>query len=153
MKNKLILFFSLWVMSSPYVMGDSSTPVLDFGSYPLLNHCCGNEGAGEYGFRSDGVDGFDPHTFSMNPSDGASVMLHILNLDSNPNTAQIEISGTMVSNQNFDGVTPIMYSISMVYTNGMLDTNGEWFAINGDGTGWLTNLSPGGFLGTHRISP
>ena len=122
LNNKLILFFSLWVMSSLYVMGDSITPVLDFGSYPLENHCCGNAGAGEYGFRSDGVDGFDPHTFSMNPSDGASVILHILNLDSDPYTAQIVISGTMVSNQNFEGLNAVTYDIFMVYYNVMLDT-------------------------------
>jgi len=142
MKNKLILFFSLWMMSGLYAMGDPISPVLDFGWYPLLNHCCGNAGAGEYGFRADGVDSFDPHTFSMNPSDGASVMLHILNLDSDPTTAQIEISGTMVSNQNTkpDGVTPITYNISMVYDMVMLDPlNGEWFAVDGNGTGTLTN--------------
>ena len=41
MQKKLILLFSLWVMSSLHVMGDSISPVLDFGTYPLRNHCCG----------------------------------------------------------------------------------------------------------------
>ena len=142
MKNKLLLFISLWVMSSLYVMGDSATHVLDFGSYPLLNHCCGNAGGGTYGLRLDGVDGFNPHTFSMNPSDGASVMMHILNLDSDPYTAQIEISGTLVSNQNTEpgGITPITYNVSMVYNMVMLDPlTGEWFAVDGNGLGTLTN--------------
>ena len=69
-------------------------------------------------------------------------MMHILNLDSDPYTAQIEISGTLVSNQNTEpgGITPITYNVSMVYNMVMLDPlTGEWFAVDGNGLGTLTN--------------
>ena len=136
MKNKLTLFFCFWMMASLYALADSITPVADFGIYTLGNHCCGNAGGGTYGLRLDELDSEDPHTFSMNASDGADVMMHILNIDSDPYTAKIVISGTVVSNDN-----SLLYEIDFMYNNAILDTNGEWVALSGDGVGTITNTS------------
>jgi len=123
MKNKLILFYSLWMMSGLYAMGDSITPVADFGIYTLGNHCCGGAGGGTYGLRLDYLEGvFNPHTFSMDAADGANVVMHILNVDNDPYTAKIVISGTVVSNEN-----GFLYEIDFMYNEAELDPdNGEW---------------------------
>ena len=72
MKNKLTFFFSLWMMFGLHAIADSITPVLDFGTYTLGNHCCGNaeeaDGtplAGLYGLRLDEFEGPDPQQRRM----------------------------------------------------------------------------------------
>jgi len=135
-KNKLILFFSLWMMSGLYAMAASVAP---FGTYTLGNHCCGSAGGGTYGLRVDLLEGKDPHTFSMDASDGANVIMHILNIDNNTDTAKIVISGTVVSNQ-----TGFVYEIDFMYNEAELDTNGEWVVKGSNGgMGTLKNTSDG----------